>query len=151
MDRIYSIEERVILIVREFVEDLPQKEPFPSLLSDYRFRLKSKLVELINQFATDTQARNVSFDSALEGVLKSLEESINKADLEDRKSIERLIRTLEETNEVLKEFLYGDHIRDKSTLSKVSGRIGQWVESLRMEYKRRFGSILSKIKALFGR
>ncbi len=151
MEKIYSIEERVVLIVEEFFTDLSSKEPFPSLLSEYRFRLKSKLVELINQFPTDMQARNASFDSALEGILKSLEETINKTNLENKEELRRLIRALEETNEVLKEFLYGDSIRDKSFLSKASGRIGNWVESLSMEFKRRFGGLINRIKSLFGR
>ncbi len=151
MDRIYSIEERVVLIVEEFFQDLPSKEPFPSLLSEYRFRLKSKLVELINQFPTDTQARNASFDSALEGILKSLEQAINKANFENKEELKRLIRALEETNEVLKEFLFTDHIRDKSLLSKTSGRIGEWVENLRMEFKRRFGGFINFIKSILGK
>ncbi len=150
MDRIYSIEERVVLIVKEFTEDLDKKEPFPSHLSEYRFRLKSKLVELINQF-TDPQMRNASFDSALEGIMKSLEEAINHLDLQDREKLHRFIRSLEETNEVLKEFLYGDQIRDKSVLSKVSGRIGEWIENLRMEFKRRHGGLLNFLKSLFGK
>ncbi len=151
MERIYSIEERVVLIVEEFFKDLPSKEPFPSLLSQYRFTLKSKLVELINQFPTDMQARNASFDSALEGILRSLEQVINKTNFENKEELRRLIKALEETNEVLKEFLYTDQIRDKSLLSKTSGRIGEWVESLSMEFKRRFGGLINRIKALFGR
>ncbi len=150
MEKIYSIEERVVLIVQEFVSDL-EREPFPSLLSEYRFRLRSKLVELINQFPTDAGARNASFDSALEGILKSFEERINKANLENKRELERIIRTLEETNEVLKEFLYGEQIKDKSVLSKVSGRLGEWSERLKLEFRRRFGGILNRIKSLFGR
>ncbi|MCS7277503.1 MAG: hypothetical protein NZ531_01505 [Aquificaceae bacterium] len=151
MDKIYSIEERVVLIVQEFTKDLGSKEPFPSLLSDYRFRLKSKLVELLSQFPTDAQARNVSFDSAIEGILRSLEEAINRTDLNNKEELIRLIRTLEETNEVLKEFLYGDQIRDKSTLSRVSGKVGEWIENLSMEFKRRFGGLINWIKSLFGK
>ncbi|RMH04245.1 MAG: hypothetical protein D6699_04295 [Aquificota bacterium] len=151
MDRVYSIEERVILIVREFVHDLKGKEPFPSHLSDYSFRLRAKLVELVNQFPSDANARNFAFDSALEGILKSLESAINGANLEDKKEIERLIQTLEKTNEVLKNFLYSDQIRDKQTLSKVSGKIGEWIEGLRMELNRRFGGLWNRIKSLFGK
>lgn len=150
MDKVYSIEERVVLIVKEFTEDLDKKEPFPSHLSEYRFRLKSKLVELINQF-TDPQMRNTSFDSALEGIMKSLEEVITQTDFQNKENLHRLIRSLEETNEVLKEFLYGDQIRDKSVLSKVSGKIGEWVENLKMEFKRRHGGLLNFIKSLFGK
>ena len=151
MDKVYSIEERVILIVKEFTQDIGGKEPFPSLLSDYSFRLKAKLVELVNQFPSDANARNSAFDSALDGILKSLEEAINRANLEDKKELERLIKTLEKTNEVLKEFLYSDQIKDKQTLSKVSGRIGEWIERLRLEFNRRFGGLLNRIKSLFGR
>lgn len=151
MEKIQSIEERVVLIVEDFFKDLPSKEPFPSHLSQYRFMLKSKLVELVNQFPTDMQARNASFDSALEGILKSLEEVINKTNLENKEELRRLIKSLEETKEVLQEFLYTDHIRDKSLLSKTSGRIGEWIEVLNMEFRRRFGGIINRIKALFGR
>ncbi|RME09705.1 MAG: hypothetical protein D6804_05490 [Aquificota bacterium] len=151
MERIYSIEERVILIVEDFFKDLQSREPFPTQLSEYRFMLKSKLVELVNQFPTDIQARNASFDSALEGILKSLEEVINRANLENKEELRRLIRGLEETNQVLKEFLYTDQIRDKSLLSKTTGRIGEWIEGLSMEFRRRFGGIINRLKALFGR
>ncbi|MCS7171393.1 MAG: hypothetical protein N3D14_04820 [Aquificaceae bacterium] len=150
MEKIYSIEERVVLIVEDFISELTSKEPFPSLLSEYRFNLRSKLLQLLSQFPNDQQARNVSFDSAMEGILKSFEEAINRADLGNKEELKRLIRTLEETNEVLKEFLYGDQIRDKSQLSKVSGKIGQWVESLNVEFRRRFGGIINRIKSLFG-
>lgn len=150
MEKVYSIEERVVLIVEEFTRDLPSKDPFPSYLSDYRFRLKAKLVELVNQFS-DLQARNATFDSALEGISKSLEEAINRANLESKEELKRLIKILEETNEVLKEFLYGDSIRDKSFLSKTTGKIGEWIENLRVEFNRRHGGILNFIKSLFGR
>ncbi|MEN3028848.1 MAG: hypothetical protein ABDH29_06505 [Aquificaceae bacterium] len=151
MEKIYSIEERVVLLVEEFLTDLSSKEPFPSLLSEYRFNLRSKLLQLLSQFPNDAQARNASFDSALEGIVKSLEEAINRANLQEKEELMRLIKTLEETNEVLKEFLYGDQIKDKSVLSKVSGRIGEWAENLNMEFKRRFGGLINRIKALFGR
>ncbi|MFN3871130.1 MAG: hypothetical protein ACK4MW_06585 [Aquificaceae bacterium] len=150
MERIYSIEERVILIVKEFVQDLGNKEPFPSHLSEYRFKLKAKLLELTNQL-TDPQTRNATFDNALEGIIKSLEEAINKVNFDSKEELKRLIRSLEETNEVLKEFLYGDQIRDKSYLSKVVGKIGEWVENLSMEFKRRYGGVINFIKSLFGR
>ena len=52
---------------------------------------------------------------------------------------------------MLREFLYTDHIRDKSLLSKTSGRIGEWVENLRMEFKRRFGGFINFIKSIFGK
>lgn len=151
MEKIYSIEERVVLIVEDFFKELPSKEPFPSELSNYRFMLKSKLVELINQFPTDMQARNASFDSALEGILRSLEEVINRANLEDKEELKRLIRALEETKEVLQEFLYTDQIRDKSLLSKTTGKIGEWIEKLNVEFRRRFGGIINRIKSLFSR
>ncbi len=150
MEKIYSIEERVVLIVKEFVGDLSNKEPFLSYLSEYRFKLKAKLLELTNQL-TDAQTRNATFDNALEGIIKSLEEEINKANLENKEEVKRLIRTLEETNEVLKEFLYGDQIRDKSYLSKAVGKIGEWIENLRAEFNRRHGGIINFIKSLFGR
>ncbi|MFN3598792.1 MAG: hypothetical protein ACK4VK_03525 [Aquificaceae bacterium] len=150
MEKIYSIEERVVLIVKEFVGSLSNKEPFPSYLSEYRFKLKAKLLELTNQL-TDAQTRNASFDNALEGIIKSLEEAINKANLENKEEVKRLIRSLEETKEVLREFLYGDQIRDKSYLSKVVGKIGEWIENLRAEFNRRYGGIINFIKSLFGR
>lgn len=151
MDRIYSIEERVVLIVREFFTDISSKEPFPAQLSGYRFTLKSKLVELLEQFPTDQRARNASFDSAVEGILRSLEEAINRANFENREELKRLIKALEETNEVLKEFLYSDKIADKTLLSKTVGKIGEWIEKLSLEFRRRFGGLISRIKALFGK
>ncbi|MFN3471269.1 MAG: hypothetical protein ACK4ZR_01510 [Aquificaceae bacterium] len=150
MEKVYSIEERVVLIVKEFIQDLSGKEPFPSYLSEYRFKLKAKLLELTNQL-TDPQTRNATFDNALEGIIKSLEEAINRANFDNKEELKRLIKSLEETNEVLKEFLYKDQIRDKSFLSKVVGRIGEWIEGLRVEFNRRHGGLISFIKSLFGR
>ncbi len=142
MEKVHSVEERVILIIEEFLEGVKEKEPFAYHLEDYRFRLRAKLVELL---ATP------AFDSALEGMLKSIEDRIDKLDLENEKEVRRVLEAVEKTNELLKEFLEGDKVKDKSVLSKVSGRLGTIAQELRMEINRRFGGLLRKIKKLFGR
>ncbi len=151
MEKVYSIEERVVIIVKDFMEGIKSKEPFNSQLMDYRLRLRSKLIELLTQLASDRQTATVSFNSALEGMERYLEERINRIDLESEEELRRIIRALEETNGVLKEFLYGDEVKDKGVLSRVSGRIGQWVSALSLEFNRRFGGLWSKIKRLLGR
>ncbi len=148
MEKDYSIEEKVVIIVKDFMEDIKTKEPFNFQLMDYRLRLKSKLMELLTQLISDRQFATVSFNSALEGMERYLEDRINRIDLECEEELRRTIRALEETNEVLKEFLYRDEVKDKGVLSRVSGRIGQWVSTLDLELKRRFGGILRKIKKL---
>jgi hypothetical protein len=142
MEKVYSIEERVVLIVEEFLDNVKEKEPFAYYLEDYRFRLRAKLVELL---ATP------AFDSALEGMLKCIEARINKLDLENEKELRRVLEAVEKTNELLKEFLEGDKVKDKSVLSKVSGRLGTIAEELRLEVNRRFGGLFNRIKKLFGR
>ncbi|WP_448583746.1 hypothetical protein [Thermocrinis sp.] len=150
MEKILSIEEKVVLIVEEFFEDIKDKEPFAYYLEDYRFRLRSKLVELLTQF-TDSRSANVSFDSAIEGILAYIEKRLNSIDFENEKELRRFLEGIEKTNELLKEFLEGDRIKDKSVLSKVSGRLGMLAEDLRMEINRRFGGLLKRIKRFFGR
>ncbi len=142
MEKVHSVEEKVILIIEEFLEGVKEKEPFAYHLEDYRFRLRAKLVELL---ATP------AFDSALEGMLRSIEDRIDKLDLENEKEVRRVLEAVEKTNELLKEFLEGDKVKDKSVLSKVSGRLGTIAQELRMEINRRFGGLLRKIKKLFGR
>ncbi len=151
MEKIYSIEERVIIIVKEFMDDISSKEPFNLEISEYRFRLRSKLIELINQFSTDAQTMNASLNAALVGIERYLEDRINRTNLDSEKELKRIISALEETNKVLKEFLYKDNIKDKSYLSKLSGKIGYWVEILNLEFKRRFGGIFNKIRKILGR
>lgn len=151
MEKIHSIEERVVIIVKEFMDDINSKEPFNVEISEYRFRLRSKLLELINQLAGDPQTMNTSFNSALMGIERYLEERINRADLDSERELKKLISTLEETNQILKEFLYKDSIKDKSQLSRLSGKVGHWTEVLSLEWSRRFGGLLSKIRRLFGR
>jgi len=58
---------------------------------------------------------------------------------------------VEKTNELLKEFLEGDRVKDKSVLSKVSGRLGTITEELRLEINRRFGGLFNRIKKIFGK
>ena len=151
MYKIYSIEERVLLIVKDFMDNINLKEPFVYELSQYRFRLRAKLLEILNQLSNDTDIANKSFNSALEGIERYLEERINRIDLNSEEETKRVLRALEETNVVLKEFLYKDIIKDKSTLSRVSGKIGQWTQAIELEVKGRFGGILRRIKKLFGR
>ncbi|WP_448588110.1 hypothetical protein [Thermocrinis sp.] len=150
MEKIYSVEQKVVLLVEEFFEDIKNKEPFAYHLEEYRFRLRSKLFELLTQF-TDSRSANASFDTAIEGILAYIEKRINRIDLENERELRRFLEALEKTNELLKEFLEGDKIKDKSVLSKVSGRIGTLAEELRMEIRRRFGGIFGKIKKLFKR
>jgi hypothetical protein len=84
-------------------------------------------------------------------MLKCIEARINKLDLENEKELRRVLEAVEKTNELLKEFLEGDKVNDKSVLSKVSGRLGTITEELRLEVNRRFGGFLNRIKKLFGR
>lgn len=151
MERVYSIEEKVRLIVEEFFDDIKAKEPFYSCLDDYSFRLKAKLSELLTQLMPDYESANRSFDSALLGIYTYLEKRINVANLEDRKELERLIKALEETNRVLMSFMYDERIKDKGTLSKVAGSIRDWAEALSVEFKRKFSSFWTKLKSLFGK
>lgn len=147
MDRILSIEDRVLILVEEFCNHL-EVEPFESALQDYRFRLRSKLVELLTQ-AKDPQMINAGLDNALEGIQRYFEERINRADLSKEKELSRLIKVLTVTHQILSELMYDEKIKDKGTLSKVVGTLGQMLENLRLEYQRRFGGILRKLKRLF--
>ena len=149
MDRILSIEDAVILLVKEFLENLTQKEPFNMELTNYKLALKSKLSQIFMQFGGDYETGSKSLSSAVEGIKRVIEEEVNKLELEDEERLERFIRALEATNEVLKEFLYDNMVRDKETLSMVSGNIGSIIERLSYEQKRRM-TLFKRIKKLLG-
>ncbi|MEZ0361125.1 MAG: hypothetical protein ABWK04_04385 [Hydrogenobacter sp.] len=149
MDRVPSIEDSLVSIVENFFKDIDKKEPFYMELSQYRFSLKSKLTQILSQFAGDYETGSKSFNSAVEATWKALEDAINKLNLENEKELERATKVLEQTNEVLKEFLYEDRIKDKGSLSAVSGRIGDTLERLSYEMRRRSG-LIKRIKKLLG-
>ncbi len=145
MDKIPSIEDRVFTLLEDFFKDIHKKDPFAIELSQYKLNLKSKLLEIINQFETS----NKSFNSALEALNRFFSNSINKLDLENERELERYIQALEGTNQVIKEFLYEGRLKDKSVLSRVSGKIGEMVEKLSYQQRRR-SSLFRRLKKALG-
>ncbi len=149
MDKIPSIEDRVFTLLEDFFKDIHKKDPFAIELSQYKLNLKSKLLEIINQFASDYETSNKSFNSALEALNRFFSNSINKLDLENERELERYIQALEGTNQVIKEFLYEGRLKDKSVLSRVSGKIGEMVEKLSYQQRRR-SSLFRRLKKALG-
>ncbi len=150
-DKVLSMEDRVILIVREFFEEIDRAEPFENNLVDFKLKLKAKMLEVITAYPTDNSYANRSFDTVLEGVDKTIDEFLNKLDTENEEAMLRFIKTLEGINEILKEFLYEDRIQDKKRVSSLSGKISNTVQKLRLMWNKKFGGILRKIKSLFGK
>jgi len=145
-----SMEDRVIVIVREFFEDIEKKEPFETQLMDFRLRFRAKLLEIVTSFPTEEEIASRSLDYALEGIERILREEMEKVNLESEESLYRSIRILNTMNDVLKEFMRENRVNDKRRLSHLTGYIGKSVERLRHEYKKRFGGFLSGIKKLLG-
>ncbi len=150
MEGVPSMEERVVIIVEEFFKDIDKKEPFETQLMDFRLRFRAKLLEIITSFPTDPEVANRSLDYALEGIEKVIKKEIDKVNLESEENLFRTVRILQTINEVLKEFMHEDRVKDKRRLSSLTGLIGNTIERLKAEYKKRFGGFFATIKRLFG-
>ncbi len=144
------MEERVVVIVEEFFKDIDKKEPFETQLMEFKLRFRAKLLEIVTSFPTDPDIANRSLDYTLEGIEKVIKKEIDNINLESEEVLYRTIKTLNTINEVLKEFMHEDRVKDKRRLSSLTGFIGNTVEKLKGEYKKRFGGFLASIKKLFG-
>ncbi len=150
MEGVPSMEDRVVVIVEEFFRDIEKKEPFDTELMDFRLRFRAKLLEIITSFPTEPEVANRSLDYSLDAIERVIKEEIDKINLESEEALYRTIKTLKEINEVLKEFMHEDRVKDKRKLSSLTGFIGNTVERLKSEYKNRFGGLIAGIKRLFG-
>ena len=150
MDRVPSIEDRIIVIVEEFFSDISSREPFETELIEFRLRLRAKLLEIVTSFPTDPDVASRSLNQAIEGMEGVIKKSIDDINLDSEEALYRSVKTLETINEILKEFLLDNKIKDKKGISSLSGFIGNAVEKLRKEYKRRFGGFLRSLKRLLG-
>ena len=149
IDTIISMEERVLLIIKEFFEGIEEKEPFQMELMDLKLRFKAKLLEIITSYPTEPEIASRGLDYVLEGVERVIREEIEKVNLESEESLLRTMETLKAVGDVLKEFMHEDRVRDKRKLSSTVGFIGNSVEKLATEHKKRFGGIVRRIKKLF--
>ncbi|MGC8852260.1 MAG: hypothetical protein ACP5P0_01495 [Hydrogenobacter sp.] len=149
MDRVYSIEDSITMIVENFFKDIDKKEPFNTELSQYVFTLKSKLLQISSQFSGDYDTGSKSLNSAVEALGKAIEKAVNSIDLQQEKQLERALKALESTNQLLKEFLYDPRVKDKETISMITGKVGEMVENLNYEIRRR-SSFIKRIRKLLG-
>ncbi|RLJ70134.1 hypothetical protein BCF55_0398 [Hydrogenivirga caldilitoris] len=150
MNEVQSMEDRVVVIVEEFFKDIDKKEPFETELMDFRLRLRAKLLEVITAFPTEPDVANRSLDYALDGIERVIKKEIDQINLESEEVLYRTIKTFQIMNEVLKEFMQEDRVKDKRRLSSITGFIGNTVEKLKSEYKKRFSGFLTSLKRLFG-
>ncbi len=144
------MEERVVVIVEEFFKDIDRKEPFETQLMEFKLRFRAKLLEIVTSFPTDPDIANRSLDYALEGIEKVVKKEVDNVNLESEEALYRSVKALQTINEVLKEFMQEDRVRDKRRLSTLTGFIGNSIEKLKGEYKKRFGGFLAGIKRIFG-
>ena len=144
------MEDRVVVIVEEFFRGIDTKEPFETELMDFRLRFRAKLLEIITSFPTDPEVANRSLDYTLDGIERIVRQEIDNINLESEEVMYRTIRALKVMNEVLKEFMQEDRVRDKRKLSSITGFIGNTVERLKSEHRKRFGGLIAGIKRLFG-
>ncbi len=144
------MEDRVVVIVEEFFRGIDTKEPFETELMDFRLRFRAKLLEIITSFPTDPEVANRSLDYTLDGIERIVRQEIDNINLESEEVMYRTIRALKVMNEVLKEFMQEDRVRDKRKLSSITGFIGNTVERLKSEYRKRFSGLIAGIKRLFG-
>ncbi len=150
-DRVLSMEDKVIIIVREFFEGLDRSEPFENNLVDFKLKLKAKLLEVITSYPTDMKYANRCFDSVLDGVDKTIDQFLNELDVENEEVMLRFIKTLEGINDILKEFLYENRLQDKRKVSSLSGKISNTVQKLKLMWNKKFGGFIRKIKSIFGK
>ncbi len=150
MDRIQSLEDRVIGMVGEFMDNIESFEPFENHLTEFRLKLRAKLLEIFTSYPTDKDVASRSLSYAVEGIGEILKEKLSSVNTESEETLYRTVRTLETINDILKEFMYSKDIGDKKVLSSVSGFIASSLENFRREYRKRSGGVLNFIKALFG-
>ncbi len=150
MDRILSMEDAVVRMVKEFMDDIDTVNPFETHLMEFRLKLRAKLLEIYTSYPTDKEVANRSLSYAVEGIGEVLKESINRVNTESEESLYRAVKTLETINDIIKEFMYSKDIEDKKVLSSVSGFIASSLETLRKEYKKKTGGVVNFIKGLLG-
>jgi hypothetical protein len=107
------------------------------------------LLQILSQFSGDYETGSKSLNSAVEALGRALENAINGIDLQQEEQLERAVKALEGTSQLLKELLYDEKVKDKETLSLVTSKIGDMVEKLGYEVRRR-SSLIKRIKRLFG-
>ncbi|GEM_PF-682286 len=150
MEKVPGIEDRVIVIVEEFFKDIETKDPFENELVEFRLKLRAKLLEVVTSFPTQPEIANRSLNYAVEGMESIIKKSVEGVNLDSEEHIYRAVRTLETVNEILKEFMLDNKIKDKKSISNLSGYVGNAVERLRREYRKRFGGFTRWIKRLIG-
>ncbi len=151
MKSIPSMEDRVIRIIIDFLGNVGDKEPFEAELTKFRLLLRAKLLEIVTSFPTEPDMANRSLNYTLEGIERVVKDSMRRINLESEEILYRTIQGLKVINRVLKEFMREDRVNDKRKLSSLTGYIGNAVEKLECEHRRRFGGFLRSIKRLLGR
>ncbi len=144
------MKDRIVLLVEEFFKHLEKREPFERELMEFKLRLRAKLLETTVHFSSEAYAVNRNLNYILEALEEKLEEEINNINYDSEIHLTKAIKTFEVLNEVLKEFMYENLIQDKRRLSSVAGFTGKTVETLKGEYRKRFGGVLNDLRKKLG-
>ncbi len=150
MGRFPDMKDGVVSLVRDFFASMEGREPFETELMEFRLRLRAKLLEITTSFPTEPQLVNRNLNYVLSALEEVLREEVEQVDLSSEISLQRAMKTLSVMNDVLKEFMYEDRIRDKKQLSSLTGFIGRSIERFKGEHRKRFGGVLTGfLKLLF--
>ncbi len=150
MGRFPDMKDGVVSLVRDFFAGMEGREPFETELMEFRLRLRAKLLEITTSFPTEPQLVNRNLNYVLSALEEALREEVEQVDLSSEISLQRAMKTLSVMNDVLKEFMYEDRIRDKKQLSSLTGFIGRSIERFKGEHRKRFGGALTGfLKLLF--
>jgi len=149
MERSLDMKDGIVLLVREFLETIEVREPFETELMEFRLHLRAKLLQVATSFPADPPLVNRNLNYVFSALQEALAEGMEKVNRSSEVSLLRTIKTLSVMNEVLKEFMYKDSIRDKKQLSALTGFIGASVERLKGEHKKQFGGLMAGLRKIF--
>jgi hypothetical protein len=150
MERVQSVEDAVVGLVREFMDNIESMNPFETHLMEFKLRLRAKLLEIFTSYPTDRELATKSLSYAVEGIGEVLRDRLRGINTDSEEVLYRTVRTLETVNSIIKEFMYSKEIEDKKVLSSVSGFIASSLETLRKSYGRKTGGVVGFIKGLLG-
>jgi len=150
MGRFPDMKDGVVSLVRDFFAGMEEKEPFETELMEFRLRLRAKLLEITTSFPAEPQLVNRNLNYVLSALQEVLREEVEQVNLASETCLLRTVKTLSVMNDVLKEFMYEDRIKDKKQLSSLTGFLGRSIERFKGEHRKRFGGVLAGFwKVLF--
>ena len=132
MGKISCLEEAVLSIVREFTDGLEEMDPFELHLSEFRMRLRAKLLQIYTSLQTERKIAEMTMASVVESLGRVLVELVGRADMSSERKLYRTIRTVETVRELLRDLAYTEVFTDRRAFLSVNGVISELLEGFRI-------------------